>query len=320
MIPRTAHKMLTVVVAVGALIFATACDNPIDPDAAKVDGVGISRDALFEEVEAFANLPDEMVGLQTDSQNAYAAGGVANVLSTMIADRIYQTTAERAGIEVTADDIENARRELSESSALRQPLDSLPSDLVDRLVERAALRSVVDQYVSTRQWWNDDDVARFHDATKSRACVRHIVVASEDEANAIIDELEAGADFEQLARERSADAGTAQDGGALGCNPRGYFVEALDDAIEGAADGELVGPLSFAPAGTPSWHVIRVDEAYRVRSLEETRASIEELFSAPNGWAEYVLRTTDVDVDPRFGTWDATSAAVIPPAGAQPRS
>lgn len=317
MIPRTAKKALAAIVAVGALLATTACDNPIDPDAAKVDGFRISREALFEQVDERAALPE--FGLETGREDVFAADGVARVLSSMIADRIYQTTAERVGLQVTDADLEAARADLVGQFG-EDTIGSLPTDVVDRWVRSSALRAVVNEYTGAQQWWTDDDIARYHEATKTRACVRHILVETEDEANDIVDQLEAGADFDELARERSLDSGSAQGGGALGCNPRGWFVPVFEAALEGAADGELVGPVASGFDGQTNWHVIRVDEAYRVRSLDETRDAIEALFSLPGGWVEYVLRTTDVQVDPRYGTWDATSGAVLPPAGAQPRS
>src|SRR5690606_4167171 len=124
-----------------------------------------------------------------------------------------------------------------------------------------------------------------------RACVRHILVDTEEEADDIVGQLEAGADFERLAREHSTDTASGQNGGALGCNPSGWFIPVFEDAIEGAEDGEIVGPIASGPGGQSNWHVIRVDEAYRVRSLDETRDDIEAVFSAPDGWAQYVLRT-----------------------------
>jgi peptidyl-prolyl cis-trans isomerase C len=44
---------------------------------------------------------------------------------------------------------------------------------------------------------------------------RHILVETEDEAKAIVEQLKGGADFAQLAKEKSKDTGSAQNGGEL---------------------------------------------------------------------------------------------------------
>jgi len=44
---------------------------------------------------------------------------------------------------------------------------------------------------------------------------RHILVETEDEAKAIVEQLKGGADFAALAKEKSKDPGSAQNGGDL---------------------------------------------------------------------------------------------------------
>ena len=54
--------------------------------------------------------------------------------------------------------------------------------------------------------------------------VRHILVDSEDEANAIIKQLGKKGNFEKIAREKSKDAGSAEKGGSLGWAVPSNFV------------------------------------------------------------------------------------------------
>ncbi|HEX7096389.1 MAG TPA: peptidylprolyl isomerase [Acidimicrobiales bacterium] len=308
MTSRISRTFVVGCAVLGALLFATGCDNPIDPDAATVDGVRISRDELFEQAELLKVFPDAR--LAVDTENAFSGEGIATVLSGLVIDRIYEASAERFGLTVTEDDIAAAREQFGAD------LERLPDDAAEDLLRRYALRQAVDRYVTTEKWWTEEDVARYHAKTSEQACVRHILVDSEDAANEILAELRGGADFAELARERSTDTASALDGGALGCRPRDYFIDPFEDAIEDADDGELVGPVESNIGGQQRWHVILVDQAYHQRTLDEARADIEALFEQ-GGWPEYVLRTTDVDVDPRFGTWDPTIPAVAPPPGAQ---
>src|SRR5690606_26483219 len=57
----------------------------------------------------------------------------------------------------------------------------------------------------------------------------HILVATEDAAKAIEEQLRQGADFAELAKEQSADSATAVNGGDLGWFPRGLMVEPFEE-------------------------------------------------------------------------------------------
>ncbi|NPV66985.1 MAG: hypothetical protein HPY64_07560 [Anaerolineae bacterium] len=111
--------------------------------------------------------------------------------------------------------------------------------------------------------------------------VRHILVATEDEAKAILDELAAGADFEALARERSLDENARGNGGDLGFFGRGEMVTAFEEAAFGAEVGEIVGPIQTEYG----FHVIQVleqEDAYRlqrivVASTAEAQAVLDRL-------------------------------------------
>ena len=86
---------------------------------------------------------------------------------------------------------------------------------------------------------------------------RHILVETEDEANAIIAELKAGSNFEQLAKEKSTEPGAENSGGDLGTFPRGQMIP----EFETAAFSQKVGTYSTTPVKTKfGYHVILVEE------------------------------------------------------------
>ncbi len=100
----------------------------------------------------------------------------------------------------------------------------------------------------------DEAVAQFEPEEELRA--RHILLETEDEAQAVIDELDGGADFATLAQERSTGP-SAANGGDLGFFGRGQMVPAFEEAVF-ALD---VGSYSAEPVETRfGWHVILVEE------------------------------------------------------------
>lgn len=94
---------------------------------------------------------------------------------------------------------------------------------------------------------------------------RHIVLDSDDAARQILTLLEEGADFEELARERSVDLGTREQGGELGWFPRGW----LTSELEGAAFALEAGQVSDVIRVGDSYHILQVVEREALRPLSD---------------------------------------------------
>ena len=85
-------------------------------------------------------------------------------------------------------------------------------------------------------------------------CSNHILVETEEQAQAVIARLDDGEDFADLAMELSLDTGSGPLGGRLGCVGEGTFVAGFEAAAYPADDGEVVGPVQSAFG----FHVIEV--------------------------------------------------------------
>jgi len=84
----------------------------------------------------------------------------------------------------------------------------------------------------------------------------HILLENEAEAQAVIDELAEGAEFDALARERSIDP-SGQTGGELGW----FQAEAMVPEFTAAVATMDPGTTSTAPVESEfGWHVIRLDD------------------------------------------------------------
>ena len=84
-------------------------------------------------------------------------------------------------------------------------------------------------------------------------CSRHILVASQAEADAVLALLDGGGDFGFLAVELSQDPGSGSLGGDLGCVVEGSFVQPFETAAYAAEPGDVV--VSESQFG---FHVIEV--------------------------------------------------------------
>jgi parvulin-like peptidyl-prolyl isomerase len=92
--------------------------------------------------------------------------------------------------------------------------------------------------------------------TAEQAHARHLLVATEEEAEQVIERLEAGEAFADLAAELSTDQSSAPQGGDLGFVPQGEFVAPVDEAIFSLPIGEVSQPIETQFG----WHVIEVLE------------------------------------------------------------
>ncbi len=100
----------------------------------------------------------------------------------------------------------------------------------------------------------DDTVKGLPPEQEVRA--RHILLASEDEAKAVVERIRKGEDFAKLAAELSKDPGSGQTGGDLGF----FTKERMVTEFSEAAFKLDVGALSAPVKSQFGWHVIKVDE------------------------------------------------------------
>ncbi len=104
---------------------------------------------------------------------------------------------------------------------------------------------------------------------------RHILVDSEDEAKTIIANLGRGESFEKLAKEKSKDTGSKDNGGDLDWGPAGRYVPEFGNALKALAKGGLTTTPVKSPFG---YHVIRLDDVrdMKVPAFDEVKENIRQ--------------------------------------------
>jgi len=84
----------------------------------------------------------------------------------------------------------------------------------------------------------------------------HILVKTESEANVVLFDLQRGADFEKIAREKSL-CPSGKKGGNLGWFGRGQMVKEFENAAFALKKGEISKPVKTQFG----WHIIKVIDA-----------------------------------------------------------
>lgn len=256
---------------------ATACGSTAPP-AATVGDSEISQSELDDDVAAVAALQEEAVeqGQATPEDTISLPASredVASVLSRRIWVVSFEDAIAEAGGTVPAVDDELTPEHISE---LIQVLAATELD-VD---PEAPIDTVLDRFPVDVQ----------------PVCASHILVASADEATAVVGRLDGGEDFAAVATEVSTDQGSAVNGGALGCAPPRSYVAEFRDALIALEDGSRSAPVQTEFG----FHIINRE------GVDTADVTTRDLLGfAASDIAIGVLREADVDVLERLGSWDA---------------
>lgn len=292
------------------VLLATSCSS--SNTLATVNGTEITKDDLYS--------------IYPDYENATVTDFTGEQLRQAVTDLIVLETSLQAASDefaVSIDDAKIAERLVNPPkryvSLLAQDGAGEGTTGVQR--QRAVVSLLLDEVSPLLVEAGLDGwagVLESHPEYVTRACVRHINVATEDEANQVLARLDDGEDFAALAGELSQD--TASEGGLL--------VGGDGDCLSSWAtlDEDLARMVSTAEMNVPLGPV-QFGSGYSVIRIEDrAEPTVDELNADPMqyldlniatdyyySWASDVLRTTDIEVSPALGTWSSVGFGISPP-------
>lgn len=202
------------------------------------------------------------------------------LLDNMIGELLIKDRADRIGITVSNDELQDSIQRLKREYNLRTDEEfenSLRSsgltrsEMEARLKESLLTQKVLARELRSRAELTDRELRERYDREKERfrrperARLREIVIGADAagiaDASARAVQIAArakqGEDFAKLATEFST-APTKEQGGSLGEIAKGELLEALDAAVFAASSGDVVGPIQTR-AG---FHILKVEEKF----------------------------------------------------------
>ncbi len=226
---RGAGIALTALLALVAVPqFAFAEDPAPDTVVARVDGAEITEADLSQ---AALNFGDQIAQLPADQRHG-------KLIELLIDTKLSAQAAEAAGLDKNPD---VQRRLLMVHDRVLQV----------EYLNLKVLATLTDEALHKRF---DELVKSFVPEDQYQAA--HILVKTEDEAKAIIAELDKGGDFAAIAKEKSIDTGSGPNGGELGFFSPKQMVKPFGDAVVAMK----VGTYSEKPVQTQfGWHVIKLE-------------------------------------------------------------
>jgi peptidyl-prolyl cis-trans isomerase C len=268
--------------------------------AAAVDGAEISQEQ-FEDTLTVLAANSQDTAIEEDP----ATGSVAGETGRTVLAGLVRATASQQYLADQGEEVTDADREAVQASLPAWQRD-LPSDVSDLVLDFQAAGAARNRIAAR------DAQARYEESPSDLGvlCVRHIVVDSEEEAQDVLTELEGGADFADLAAERSIEPTAASTGGALADPQTGEPCLSTAAAVQAFAPAFVAGATAAVP-GEPTepvqssfgWHIILA------RPYSEVEDSVLSIYGARQ-FAQY-LQAADVTVDPRYGRWDAESGSIV---------
>lgn len=257
---------------------AVTPEPTVSPLAARVNGQEITKEALNAELLHYLAADPANPSPDTPEGREMAAQMRDGVLDTMIEQALIEQAA--AGENVAAND-DQVSQEIEALITIRGGRDSFDAWLAANRQTEQDLRDMVrHELIATAM--RDRIVAQLpYTAEYIHAC--HIVVAREAEAQSILDQLNRGARFADLARAASTDDSTRPNGGDLGWFTRGSGA-VLWTEVEDAAFALQPGQTSDIVKSPIGYHIIRVTERQTRALTSEDAAYFQQ--AALRQWIE----------------------------------
>lgn len=113
--------------------------------------------------------------------------------------------------------------------------------------------------------------------------VEHILVEKEADAKALTAQIKAGANFEEIAKAKSKDPGSAPNGGDLGWVSDKALVPEFSKAMVQLKKGQITDKPVKTQYG---WHIIKVDDVRDVKAptMEEMKDQLKQMITADQNW------------------------------------
>ncbi len=248
------YQYILLAISLLLVISMTACKNEGEV-VAKINNDVITKDELY----------DLLV-----EQNG------AQVLDTLISEKIIKLEIEKQKIEIPEEEIEKVINEIKESyggdEAFNQAMEYYGYTLEDikkNITTNIQIKKLLEPSISITEEEIKDYFETYKDMLNQKEQVRasHILVETEEKAKEVKEKLLAGGDFAEIAKEYSQDINNKDLGGDLGFFSRGEMLPTFENAAFALEIGEISDPVQT----DYGFHIIKVEE-----KKEEKEANFEE--------------------------------------------
>ncbi len=298
MLRRTRFRIAGVI----ALVSLSACSSAVTTSAVRIGDDRLSVDDFELTVQQLgdAGQLDIVNGRVSGESSRSVLGALLRGMATTQMLDIYGEPVTDADRQVVLDQLEQDSQTALLGPELKELIVSLNSqDLALQRVEVPAMDALADTYAK--------DPAKL-----GVMCLRHIVVDDESTAKKVIELLNDGEDFAELAGTYSIEPGATTSGGKLGSATSECI--ALAEIQTGFDAGFTAGALqakenvAYGPVKSSfGWHVILI------RPFDEISDSLNALLSVDPGHTLLTgyLATADISIKSSYGRWNPPTGQIV---------
>jgi foldase protein PrsA len=253
--------------------------------SAACDRLALSGELLWLGIEGYAEAND-LVASDDDVEEA-----VAGLEEQVSAETLQETLEAR---DLTRDDLSELGRRILTIQAVR-------TAVAEERVGEDQLRAQYDE--------------RLNEFTTVQA--NHILLDSQAEAERVYRQVRDAteAEFVEVAKERSTEPGADESGGQLGSTVASTYVPEFAEAVVALEPGEISRPVRTQFG----WHVIYLVDK-EVTSFEEAKTRLLDPLADDEfrSWLEDRADELGVEVDPRYGRFDASTFSLSASQSTEP--
>lgn len=204
-----------------------------------------------------------------DNRNKYKTK--EKLLENMVKERILVQKAQEIGLEEDENVSSQIKAAIEQIKKERE--EKIKINTQQPLIDAATKVEIYDKVKLSEEEIEEYYKENKEDFIKDKEYhLRHILVETQEKAEAVLEKIRGGADFAELAKERSIGP-SGEKGGDLGFITRGMTIKPFEDAAFTLKPGEIseVVETEFG------YHIIKLDEISpeRQKTLEESKIEIE---------------------------------------------
>ncbi|MGI5949676.1 peptidylprolyl isomerase [Peptoniphilus sp.] len=255
--------------------------------AAEVGGVEIPMEEYYKSYAARANQFRSQYGDDVLQQTEPNSGKTTDELlreqaiQDLTETEMVRQDAEKMGIEVTDQDADKEIQAMKDQlggdevfqSLLKQ--NNMPEEFLKENIKKQKMTSEYTKKKLEELKPTEEEIQKYYDDNKDsffKAKASHILVSDLKEANLIRKEIKKGGDFAKIAKEKSLDPGSKENGGSLGEFTNGQMVPEFDKAIAKMKVGDISEPIHT----NYGYHVIKLEDK-KPLEFKDVKAQIEQL-------------------------------------------
>jgi peptidyl-prolyl cis-trans isomerase C len=236
----------------------------------------------------FVGIASTLISAPTFAQNAVIVNGKAIPKAQL--DKLVQKSGQPDNPQVR----DQAREMLVTKELILQEADKrgvTQKESVREQLEQSRVgilvAAVFEDYVEKEGVTEAELKAAYESVKAQYTCkeyhVEHILVEKEADAKAIIAQLKAGSNFEEIAKAKSKDPGSAPSGGDLGWVTEKSLVPEFSKAMVQLKPGQVTDKPVKSQFG---WHVIKMMDSRDMKapSFDELKAQLKQMIASDQNW------------------------------------